>query len=74
MKPGGRIVIVDYHRPHPLNPLFLPMAAVLRLLEPFARDLWSHEISKWFPADAKVAAVEKRTIFAGLYQLITITV
>jgi len=74
VKPGGRIVIVDYHRPHPLNPLFVLMAGVLRLLEPFARDLWSHEITEWFPADAKVATIEKKTIFAGLYQLITITV
>lgn len=74
VKPGGRLVIVDYHRPHPLNPLLVLMGAVLRLLEPFARDLWSHEITEWFPADVSIAAIEKRTFFGGLYQLITITV
>jgi ubiquinone/menaquinone biosynthesis C-methylase UbiE len=30
VKPGGRIVIVDYHRPHRMNPLYWPMVAILR--------------------------------------------
>src|SRR5687767_4043763 len=36
LKPGGRLVIVDYHRPSLANPLYLPMAAILKTLEPFA--------------------------------------
>jgi len=72
LKPGGRLVIVDYHRPHPLHPLFWPMAGVLRLLEPFALDLWRHEVADWLPADARIAACGKKTTFGGLYQLVTL--
>ena len=73
VKPGGRIVIVDYHRPNPLNPLYLPMTGILRTLEPYALDLWRREITDWFPADVKVAEVRKTTSFGGLYQMLIIT-
>ena len=72
VKPGGRVVIVDYHRPSPRNPLFWPMVGVLKTLEPFAMDLWRHEIREWLPAGS--GALEKQRLFGGLYQLITITV
>lgn len=72
LRPGGRLVIVDYHRPHRLNPLSWPMAGVLRVLEPFALDLWRREVSEWFPTDARIAAFSKKTMFGGLYQLITL--
>jgi ubiquinone/menaquinone biosynthesis C-methylase UbiE len=74
VKPGGRIVIVDYHRPCRLNPLYWPMVGVLRTLEPYALELWQHEISDWFPRGARVSAACKQTSFGGLYQLITVTV
>ena len=74
VKPGGRLVIVDYHRPHPLNPFYLPMTGILATLEPYALDLWRHEVSEWFPADRRVREVSKQTLFGGLYQLLTITV
>jgi ubiquinone/menaquinone biosynthesis C-methylase UbiE len=72
VKPGGRLVIVDYHRPRRSHPLYLPMVAILRTLEPFAMDLWRHEIAEWFPAGAR-ASVAKRTFFGGLYQLLTVS-
>ncbi len=74
VKPGGRIVIVDYHRPSPFNPLYLPMTGILRTLEPYALDLWRHEITDWFPADTILAEVRKTTSFGGLYQMLVITV
>ncbi len=74
VKPGGRLVIVDYHRPHVLNPLYWPMVGVLRTLEPYALDLWQHEIFEWFPHNARVADFHKATSFGGLYQLLSITV
>jgi len=74
VRPGGRIVIVDYHRPRRLNPLYWPMFGVLRTLEPYALDLWRHEITDWFPRDARVADVNKTTSFGSLYQLVTVTV
>jgi ubiquinone/menaquinone biosynthesis C-methylase UbiE len=73
VKPGGRIVIVDYHRPHALNPLYWPMVGVLRTLEPYALDLWQREIADWLPRGAAVADLEKATAFGGLYQRLTLT-
>lgn len=72
-KPGGRLVIVDYHRPDPGNPLRPIMWPVLKTLEPFALDLWKDEITSWLPEDARVATVRKRTYFGGLYQLVEFT-
>ncbi|HET9472247.1 MAG TPA: rhodoquinone biosynthesis methyltransferase RquA [Burkholderiales bacterium] len=72
VKPGGRLVIVDYHRPHRLNPLYGPMTLVLRLLEPYALDLWRHQLGAWLPP--RCGALRKRTLFGGLYQLVTLTV
>lgn len=74
VKPGGRLVIIDYHRPHPLNPFYLPMTGILGALEPFALDLWRHDITEWFPATQKVARIDKVTMFGGLYQLLNVTV
>jgi len=73
VRPGGRIVIVDYHRPHKLTPLRAPMIGVLRALEPFALELWRHDVTEWLPPAAKNACVEKRTSFGDLYQIVTIT-
>ena len=74
VKPGGRIVIVDYHRPHPLHPLYWLMVGVLRTLEPFALELWHNDLVNWFPPGIRVTAIHKRTLFGGLYQLLSITV
>lgn len=72
VKPGGRVVIVDYHRPHRLHPLYLPMRAVFRLLEPFAHDLWRHELSHWLPGEGAGLSISKQTLFGGLYQRVTL--
>jgi SAM-dependent methyltransferase len=74
VKPGGRVVIVDYHRPHRLNPLYWPMSAIFRALEPFALDLWRDDVASWFPPGTRPARVHKRTFFGGLYQLVSVTV
>jgi len=74
VRPGGQVIIVDYHLPRAFHPLYLPMAAILGTLEPFALDLWRHEITFWLPADRPVAAMSRRTLFGGLYQIVTITV
>ena len=67
LKPGGRLVVVDYHRPRRTHPLYLPMVAILKTLEPFALDLWRNEVSAWLPPQA---VVEKATRFGGLYQVL----
>lgn len=73
-RPGGKIVIVDYHLPkrfHPLRYLFRP---VLHVLEPFALDLWKREISAWLPEHVRPEQIKKEVSFGGLYQLLVITV
>lgn len=73
-RPGGRIVIVDYHLPrrfHPLRYLFRP---ILRWLEPFALDLWERDVATWLPEHIKPEQIRKETSFGGLYQLLVITV
>jgi ubiquinone/menaquinone biosynthesis C-methylase UbiE len=72
-RPGGKIVIVDYHRPVRLHPLRLLMTGVFRRLEPYAMDLWDHEIDEFMPRDCKPAAVDKRTYYGGLYQKLVLT-
>ena len=71
LKPGGRLVIVDYHRPAPWHPLRGVMRCVLRHFEPFAMDLWRHEVEEWLPAGARV--LSKRTFWGGLYQRLELT-
>jgi ubiquinone/menaquinone biosynthesis C-methylase UbiE len=73
VRPGGRVVIVDYHRPAPSNPLFWPMKGVLHTLEPYALDLWDHEIAEWLPDASGLIVSDKNLSFGDLYQLVTIT-
>jgi len=70
LEPGGRLVIVDYHRPVAWHPLRAVMTFILRNFEPFALDLWRHEVRAWLPASAAVA--RKRTFWGALYQLLVV--
>ncbi len=72
VRPGGRVVIVDYARPgawHPARYLWLPL---LRLLEPFASDLWRHDLAVWLPEPWRRVVSSRTRFFGGLYQLVTI--
>ncbi|HEY2970378.1 MAG TPA: rhodoquinone biosynthesis methyltransferase RquA [Casimicrobiaceae bacterium] len=73
VKPGGKVVLVDYHRPHRWHPLRAAMRAVLRRLEPFALDLWHTELERYLPEGVSPAEVRKQTYFGGLYQKVVIT-
>ena len=72
LKPGGQLVIVDYHRPCAWHPLRAVMKWILRNFEPFAMDLWRHEVTEWLPAGAR--SLRKETFYGGLYQKLVITV
>ena len=71
-RPGGKIIIVDYHQPRPGNPLRYVMKIVLQLLEPFALDLWRQEITSWLSAGKLPVSVEKTTLYGDLYQKLVI--
>jgi SAM-dependent methyltransferase len=70
VKPGGRAVFVDYHRPHRLHPLKPLMRKIFDWLEPFARSMWSREIHDLAGAAANRFRWRKRTRFAGMYQIV----
>jgi ubiquinone/menaquinone biosynthesis C-methylase UbiE len=73
VKPGGKVVIVDYHRPsrwHPMRPL---MRLVFRRLEPYAMDLWRHDVEHFLPPGSPARLLTKRTYFGGLYQKTVLT-
>ena len=72
VKPGGKVIFVDYHRPHWMNPFRYLMMPILTWLEPFAMDLWRREIAAWIPPEIKPGAVDKKTFFGGLYQRVVI--
>jgi ubiquinone/menaquinone biosynthesis C-methylase UbiE len=68
VKPGGRVIIVEYHRPaawHPLRPL---MRAVFKHLEPYAIDLWHRPVEAFLPEGIAVATASKKAWFGGLYE------
>ncbi len=72
VKPGGRIVIVDFGRPrwwHPLRYLWRP---ILAKLEPFALDLWREAIGTWIPA-GDATHIESQAFFGGFYRMTTFT-
>jgi len=70
--PGGKVVFVDYHRPHRLHPLRPVMSLVFDALEPFAKDLWRHELREFAPPGGRQVWT-KHTYFGGLYQKVIVT-
>ena len=75
VKPGGKVIFVDYHRPSAFNPFRYVMLPILTTLEPFALDLWRREITDWLPEPMRgVAKIDKQTFFGGLYQKVVISV
>lgn len=67
VRPGGKAVFVDYHRPAGLHPLRPLMAGVFAALEPFADALWTREIASYASA-GDAFTWRKETFFGGLYQ------
>lgn len=68
VRPGGKAVFVDYHKPaawHPLKPI---MMGVFKYLEPYARGLWDREIEEIAGPLADQFTWRKITLFGGLYQ------
>ena len=72
LKPGGKLVIVDFHKPSAWNPFRYLYTPMFRLLEPFALDIWCESIQQWLPKDFVPAEITKETIFGGLYQKVVI--
>jgi len=73
LKPGGKLVLVDYHRPHAWNPMRYFFEPILDLLEPFAVALWYRDLAGWLPKGTRIASSSKKTVFGGLYQKVALT-
>ncbi|MEJ2794315.1 rhodoquinone biosynthesis methyltransferase RquA [Iodobacter sp. LRB] len=71
MPAGGKVLFVDYHKPSAWQPIRWILKWVNAKLEPFAEALWHHEISH-FASHADQYIWQKRTIFGGVYQIVTV--
>jgi SAM-dependent methyltransferase len=67
VKPGGKAVFLDYHRPQAWHPLKGLMSIVFNRLEPFAKGLWDCEIQD-LTGNAAGFSWRKEIYFGGLYQ------
>lgn len=67
VRPGGKAVFVDYHRPHRADPLKWAMSLVFDTLEPFSKDLWRNGIDD-YGGRSREFAWSKQIYFGGLYQ------
>ncbi|MBT8430340.1 MAG: rhodoquinone biosynthesis methyltransferase RquA [Gammaproteobacteria bacterium] len=72
VRPGGKVVFVDYHRPKRFNPFRYIMIPILHFLEPFALGLWKREISEWVPEKDRPQSIHKETFFGSLYQKVVL--
>jgi SAM-dependent methyltransferase len=69
--PGGKLVFVDYHKPHWAHPIKPITSLVFDTLEPFAKSLWRHEIRE-FAATPDDFDWRKETYFGGLFQKVVV--
>lgn len=67
VRPGGKVVFVDYHNPSNLHPLKPIMLAVNKLLEPYTEGLYAREICD-FAKDKDKFTWTKELMFGKLYQ------
>ena len=67
VRPGGKAVFVDYHKPHWAHPLKGLMALVFATLEPFANSLWRNRIRDLATRPERFQW-QTETFFGGMYQ------
>ena len=65
--PGGKVVFIDYHKPHWAHPLKGVASLIFDTLEPFAKKLWHHEIAD-MATDRGGFRWRKETYFGSLFQ------
>ena len=74
VKPGGKLVIVDFARPYAWHPLKYLWHPVLTRLEPFAPDLWTLPVDTWLPESHRDRVVSRTGYFGNFYQKLVIEV
>lgn len=68
VKPGGKIILVEFHKPAWWHPLRFWQRLVFFLFEPFATDMWRHELTHYLPEEYRCSIATHTTYFGGLYQ------
>ena len=68
----GKLIIVDYHKPHWAHPVKPIISQIFNTLEPYAKSLWWHPIEH-FVFHPEQYRFEKTLFFGGLYQKVVIT-
>lgn len=72
LKPNGKVIFIDYHRPSSYNPLKYIIRAVNRLYQPFAESLWKYSIKELTP-NAESCTWSQQTYYGEMYQKVTAT-
>jgi ubiquinone/menaquinone biosynthesis C-methylase UbiE len=70
LKPGGKLLIVEYDLPSRWNPLRYILYPFLYVLEPFVPSLWRRSVASLLPPGM---TFEHQRYFGGLYQKIIAT-
>ena len=70
-KPGGRIIFVEFTNPG-FHPLRLYERLVFLLFEPFAVDMWRHELTYWFPEGHNCITLNHKTYFGHFFQKLVV--
>jgi len=73
VRPGGKAVFVDYHRPRRTHLLRPVMDLIFARLEPFARALWHRAIADYAGPLGAGFEWRKETLFGDLYQVVVAT-
>ncbi|MDE1938344.1 MAG: rhodoquinone biosynthesis methyltransferase RquA [Alphaproteobacteria bacterium] len=71
VKPGGKVMVLDFASPYWWNPLRYIWRPLLALLEPFALDLWRTDIAELLPP--LYTDIRRERFFGGFFQKIVIT-
>ena len=72
VRPGGKFVCIEYHKPHWAHPLKPITSLVFDKLEPFAKGMWRSEIRD-FAAQKDLYKWRKERIFGSLFQKVVAT-
>jgi ubiquinone/menaquinone biosynthesis C-methylase UbiE len=73
VKPGGKVLIVDFAKPRSWNPFRYLWCVFLAVFEPFALDLWWNDITDLLPTGWRGATLERQSFFGGLFQKVVVS-
>lgn len=72
LKPGGKIVVIDYGRPALWHPARFTTIPIYSQLKPYAVDVWNNGLEKILPEMAG-SDWRKKSYFGGLFQKLVST-